>query len=45
MRVEEFDTVLFAIGRSPSTANLGLDKVGVQLNHEGKIKEFSYRER
>lgn len=34
----EYNTVLFAIGRDPCTNNIGLDKVGVQVNPKtGKI--------
>ena len=29
---DEFDTVLFAIGRDACTSTMGLDKAGVQLN-------------
>eukprot|EP00092_Neocalanus_flemingeri_P022847 GFUD01024773.1.p1 GENE.GFUD01024773.1~~GFUD01024773.1.p1 ORF type:complete len:685 (-),score=192.22 GFUD01024773.1:237-2291(-) len=36
--VDEFNTVIYAIGRDACTANIGLDKVGVQLNPKnGKI--------
>ena len=28
----EYNTVLFAIGRDACTDNIGLDKIGVQLN-------------
>ncbi|XP_048580758.1 thioredoxin reductase 2, mitochondrial [Nematostella vectensis] len=34
---EEFDTVLMAIGRDPSTAALELDKAGVQVDKSGFI--------
>lgn len=34
---EEFDTVLYAIGRTPLTNELGLDKPGVSLHKNGKI--------
>lgn len=34
---EEFDTVLLAVGRTPCTAELGLDKAGVQVAKGGKI--------
>jgi len=34
---EEYDTVLFAIGRYALTENLGLDKAGVQVMKNGKI--------
>jgi len=33
---EEFDTVLFAMGREGQTQNLGLDKIGVKMK-DGKI--------
>lgn len=36
-RVGEFDTVLWAIGRQPRTANLGLDTVGVRTGKQGEI--------
>lgn len=36
--VDEFNTVIFAIGRDACTGGIGLDKVGVQLNPKnGKI--------
>ena len=35
--VEEYQNVLFAIGRKPLTDKLGLDKVGVELFRNGKI--------
>lgn len=36
--VDEFNTVIYAIGRDACTANIGLGKVGVQLNPKnGKI--------
>jgi glutaredoxin len=35
---DEFNTVVFAIGRDACTSNIGLDKVGVQINPKnGKI--------
>ncbi len=34
---EEFDTVLWAIGRDPETKNIGLDKAGVKVDRAGKI--------
>jgi len=35
---DEFNTVVFAIGRDACTGNIGLDKIGVQLNPKnGKI--------
>ena len=36
--VDEFNTVIFAIGRDACTANIGLDKIGVALNPKnGKV--------
>ena len=36
--VDEFNTVIFAIGRDACTANIGLDKIGVSLNPKnGKV--------
>ena len=36
--VEEYDTVLLAVGRDPDTGRLGLDKLGVTTDrHSGKI--------
>jgi pyruvate/2-oxoglutarate dehydrogenase complex dihydrolipoamide dehydrogenase (E3) component len=29
---DEFDTVVFAIGRDACTSGIGLDKIGVKLN-------------
>ena len=34
----EVDQLLFATGRSPNTAGLGLEKVGVEMGDKGKIK-------
>ena len=34
---DEFDTVMFAVGRSADTKNLDLDKVGVNTERNGKI--------
>jgi thioredoxin reductase (NADPH) len=37
-KVDEYDTVVWAIGRNPETTKIGLDKVGVALNKDtGKI--------
>jgi glutathione reductase (NADPH) len=38
-----FDTVLWAIGRSPSVENLGLEKVGVEQKKGGYIKSDEYQ--
>src|SRR6476646_4157218 len=34
----EADQMLFAVGRSPNTCNLGLDSAGVELGDKGQIK-------
>lgn len=34
---EEFDTVLFAIGREPCTQTLGLEAAGIETDRSGKI--------
>lgn len=34
---EIFDTVLFAIGRTADTKNMGLEEVGVQMANNGKV--------
>jgi len=36
------DTVLFATGRKPNTANLGLEEAGVELNSDGAVKVDEY---
>ena len=36
-KVEEFDTVMLATGRTPNTKNIGLEEVGVKLAKNGKI--------
>ena len=35
---EEFNTVLFAIGRTAFTEGLELDKAGLKVEHNGKLK-------
>ena len=35
---DEFDTVLFAIGRYALTKDLNLDKLGIKAESNGKIK-------
>ncbi len=35
--VERFDAVMFATGRRPNTAGLGLDEIGVELDDNGAI--------
>ncbi|XP_071443590.1 thioredoxin reductase 1, cytoplasmic-like isoform X2 [Hetaerina americana] len=40
---QTFNTVMFATGRSPCTANIGLDEIGVELNaRNGKIVVDKY---
>lgn len=36
-RIESFDKVLYATGRVPTTANLGLEEVGVALGRNGAV--------
>jgi glutathione reductase (NADPH) len=40
--VQEADLVLFATGRKPNTANLGLEKAGVKLAPDGAVMVDSY---
>ncbi len=42
-RFEGFDEALFAIGRSPSTAGIGLEKAGVICSSEGHIVVDRYQ--
>ena len=35
---EEYDTVLLAIGRTPETSKIGIDKIGIIPESNGKIK-------
>ena len=44
---DEFNTVVFAIGRDACTNNIGLDKIGVQLNPKnGKVRALiPYKQR
>jgi glutathione reductase (NADPH) len=37
-----FDKILFATGRAPNTANLGLEEIGVKLNRRGAIEVDEY---
>ncbi|WP_163933941.1 glutathione-disulfide reductase [Paraferrimonas sp. SM1919] len=39
----EIDTLIWAIGRHPTTNNLGLDKVGVELDERGYVKVDEYQ--
>jgi len=43
-KTEEFDTVLFAIGRSPRTEDLNLEKAGVTLAKNKKIITNQYEQ-
>ena len=36
------DQIMFAIGRRPNTANLGLDRAGVELDEKGAVKVDLY---
>jgi trypanothione-disulfide reductase len=37
-RVEDFDVVMYALGRAPKTASLGLEKLGIATEKNGGIK-------
>ena len=39
--IENYNTVIFAIGRKPCTENIGLEKVGIHLNKNGKIPSIN----
>ncbi len=41
-REQEFDQVMFAIGRDPYTADLGLEAAGVETGPRGRIKVDEY---
>jgi glutathione reductase (NADPH) len=41
-RVIEADRVMFAVGRHPNTAGLGLEAAGVQTGHQGRIEVDRY---
>lgn len=43
-KTEEFDTVLLAIGRKPVTADLHLEKAGVKVEENGKLKVNEYEQ-
>ncbi|RUS17609.1 Pyruvate/2-oxoglutarate dehydrogenase [Endogone sp. FLAS-F59071] len=43
IKEEEFDVLLWAIGRSPNVEGLGLDEVGVKLNSHGFIIADEYQ--
>ena len=42
--IEGFDAVIFAVGRSPSTDDLGLDRAGVTMDSKGYIPVDKYQE-
>ena|SRR3990167_7863287 len=42
-KTEEYDTVLFAIGRNPDTSNLGCDAAGLQRTSAGKFNVVNER--
>jgi glutathione reductase (NADPH) len=39
---QTFDAVLYATGRKPNTAGLGLEQLGVQVNRDGAVQVDSY---
>ncbi|KAG0221381.1 Glutathione reductase [Actinomortierella wolfii] len=41
---QEYDTVLWAVGRQPNIKSLGLDKAGVTLNDKGHVVVNEYQE-
>ncbi len=43
-KTEEFDSVLLAIGRKPVTADLDLEKAGVKVEDNGKIRVNEYEQ-
>ena len=43
-RVEGLDTVIWAIGRDPNTAGLGLDAAGVAVRDDGSIPVDAYQQ-
>jgi len=42
--LEGFDVVIFAVGRSPATADLGLENAGVSIDKRGYITVDQYQE-
>ena len=42
--LKDFDEVIFAIGRTPATSDLGLDKAGVELDERGYIPVDKYQQ-
>jgi len=43
IKTEEYNTVLFAIGRDAETGKIGLDKAGVKMNPSGKLSVVNER--
>ncbi|MGC4094163.1 MAG: glutathione-disulfide reductase [Polyangiaceae bacterium] len=41
--VGEFDQVLWATGRSPNTASLGLERIGAELTDDGALRTDAYQ--
>ncbi len=44
VKLEGFDAVVFAVGRSPSTNGIGLDSAGVKTDNRGYIPVDKYQE-
>lgn len=42
--LEDFDAVIFAIGRAPATEHLGLENVGIELDRRGYIPVDKFQE-
>jgi len=42
--LEGFDAVIFAVGRSPSSDDLGLEKVGIEVDAKGYINVDKYQQ-
>ena len=43
-RLEDYDAVIFAIGRSPATSDLGLEAAGVEVDKRGYILVDKYQQ-
>ncbi|ASJ76560.1 glutathione-disulfide reductase [Granulosicoccus antarcticus] len=43
-RLEDYDAVIFAVGRSPSTSDLGLEAAGVEVDKRGYIPVDKYQQ-
>jgi len=44
VKLEGFDAVVFAVGRSPSTNGIGLDSAGVETDNRGYVPVDKYQE-